>query len=235
MRGVEHPVQRQGELDGAEVGAEVAAGAGHRRDQELADLLRRGRPAADGRAAAGPGVRGSTPAAHGGAPLDRRVVQSDGRSPRRPSQPARTVARAAPPRPGPRPAGCGPGGRPPARTPPRRPPRSPGRPRRAARPGPSPGPRRAASTPACTWWAANRASTTGCRRSTSCAPVVRRAQVEQPGGRRALPVRGVRRADLLRPAGRYDWPAHGHHPRQPAVECAVSGGRTAGTGSPGRG
>ena len=37
-RGVEHPVQGQGQLDGAEVGAEVAAGLGDRLDDEVADL-----------------------------------------------------------------------------------------------------------------------------------------------------------------------------------------------------
>ncbi len=38
LRGVEDPVQRQGQLDDAEVGAEVAAGAGDLADQEVADL-----------------------------------------------------------------------------------------------------------------------------------------------------------------------------------------------------
>jgi hypothetical protein len=39
VRRVEDPVQRQRELDGAEIGAEVAAGARHRGDQEVPDLL----------------------------------------------------------------------------------------------------------------------------------------------------------------------------------------------------
>jgi hypothetical protein len=38
-RGVEHPVQGDGELDDAEVGSEVAAGARHALHQEAADLL----------------------------------------------------------------------------------------------------------------------------------------------------------------------------------------------------
>jgi hypothetical protein len=40
FRGVEHPVQGQGDLDDAEVGPEVAAGAGHLGDQEVTDLGR---------------------------------------------------------------------------------------------------------------------------------------------------------------------------------------------------
>ena len=38
MRRFEHPVQRQRQLDGAEVGAEVAAVLGDRLDDEVADL-----------------------------------------------------------------------------------------------------------------------------------------------------------------------------------------------------
>jgi hypothetical protein len=39
-RGVEHPVERDRQLDDAEVRAEVTARAGHRRDEEVADLRR---------------------------------------------------------------------------------------------------------------------------------------------------------------------------------------------------
>ncbi len=39
-RGLEHPVQRDGQLDDPEVGAQVPAGARHRSDQELPDLGR---------------------------------------------------------------------------------------------------------------------------------------------------------------------------------------------------
>ena len=40
LRGVEDPVQRDGQLDHAEVGAEVSAGLGHRVDEEGTDLPR---------------------------------------------------------------------------------------------------------------------------------------------------------------------------------------------------
>ena len=39
-RGVEHPVDRQRQLDDAEVGSQVASGLGDLGDQESADLLR---------------------------------------------------------------------------------------------------------------------------------------------------------------------------------------------------
>src|SRR3712207_1821247 len=55
VRGLEHPVQGDGELDGAEVGTEVAAGAGDARDERVTDLRGQGRQLLGGQ---GPEVGG---------------------------------------------------------------------------------------------------------------------------------------------------------------------------------
>ncbi len=86
-RGVEDPVDGQGELDDAEVGAEVSAGAGAGRDEEVADLAGQQVELVVGEVAQVPRGRDRLEVAHGG--------ESIGRGPQRlvragcPSRPCR--------------------------------------------------------------------------------------------------------------------------------------------------
>ena len=79
-RRVEHPVQRQRQLDGAEVGPEVAAGLGHGLDDEVADLAGEIVQLGVASARAGPPGGGS------------RAAASRRRYPRRPGQVRRACA-----------------------------------------------------------------------------------------------------------------------------------------------
>ena len=174
-RRVEDPVQREGDLDDAEARAEVPTGARDRVDEEVADL--RGE---DGQLAAASGFRsrdpGRSPAGSTSSPRrprgTRRVLRTlDARTRPAPARHSRGTCRsprsAASTRATWRPTATS---RRPSRSYAAPPPRRPRARRRragraaacAARPAP---PRR----PTSTWPAANRASTTGCRRSTSCA------------------------------------------------------------------